>query len=59
MEDQIELHEKNINFYIYYMTYIEDMKLPQPIKVKPSIARYLDDLEEKGNTIFGRSVKVA
>jgi hypothetical protein len=41
------------------MTYIEDMKLPQPIKVKPSIARYLDDLEEKGNTIFGRSVKVA
>jgi hypothetical protein len=34
------------------MTDIEDMKLPQPIKVKPSIARYLDDLEEKGNTIF-------
>lgn len=34
------------------MTDIENLKLPQPIKVKPSIARYLDNLEEQGKTIF-------
>lgn len=34
------------------MTDIEDIELPEPLKVKPSIARYLDDLEEQGRTIF-------
>ena len=34
------------------MTDIEDVDLPQPLKVKPSIARYLDDLEDQGRTIF-------
>jgi len=29
-----------------------DIKLPEPLKVKPSIAKYLDDLEEEGKTIF-------
>jgi hypothetical protein len=29
-----------------------DIELPEPLKVKSSIARYLDDLEEKGQTIF-------
>jgi len=39
-------------FYIYYMEDIENINLPEPIKVKPSIARYLDDLEEQGKNIF-------
>ncbi len=34
------------------MTDIEKLKLPTPIKVKPSIAKYLDDLEEQGKTIY-------
>lgn len=35
------------------MTDIEEkLILPEPLKVKPSIARYLDDLEEQGKTIF-------
>ena len=34
------------------MTDIEDMNLPEPLKVKPSISKYLDDLEEKGESIY-------
>jgi uncharacterized protein with ParB-like and HNH nuclease domain len=34
------------------MTDIEQIKLPESIKVKPSIARHLDNLEEEGKTIF-------
>ena len=35
------------------MTDIEDsLNLPQPLKVKPSIAKYLDKLEEQGKTIW-------
>jgi hypothetical protein len=34
------------------MSDIEGMNLPKPIKVKPSIAKYLDDLEEQGKSIF-------
>jgi len=34
------------------MTDIENIKLPEPIKVKPSIAKYLDKLEDQGKTIF-------
>lgn len=34
------------------MTDIEDINLPEPLKVKPSVAKYLDDLEEKGETIY-------
>ena len=35
------------------MTDIEDINLPEPLKIKPSIAKYLDSLEEEGKTIFG------
>jgi hypothetical protein len=34
------------------MTDIENLNLPKPLKVKPSIAKYLDDLEEQGQTIY-------
>ena len=34
------------------MTDIEDMKLPEPLKIKPSVAKYLYDLEEKGESIY-------
>jgi hypothetical protein len=34
------------------MSDIEEMNLPKPIKVKPSIAKYLDALEEQGKSIF-------
>ena len=34
------------------MTDIKDINLPEPLKVKPSVAKYLDDLEEKGETIY-------
>jgi len=34
------------------MTDIEKLKLPTPIKVKPSISRYLDDLEEQGKSVY-------
>lgn len=34
------------------MTDIEKLNLPTPIKVKPSISKYLDDLEEQGKTIY-------
>ena len=35
------------------MTDIETkLKLPTPIKVKPSIIKYLDELEDKGKTIW-------
>ena len=30
----------------------EKLKLPEPLKVKPSIARYLDKLEDEGKTIW-------
>jgi len=41
-------HVKKFNyFYIYYMTDIEkNIKLPEPLKVKPSIVKYLDKLEK-------------
>jgi len=29
-----------------------DIRLPEPLKVKPSIAKYLDKLEDEGKTIF-------
>jgi hypothetical protein len=31
---------------------MSDIELPKPIKVKPSIAKYLDDLEDQGKSIF-------
>jgi hypothetical protein len=49
VENQGELLVEDINFYIYYMA---DIRLPEPLKVKPSIAKYLDKLEEEGKTIF-------
>ena len=34
------------------MTTPEKLHLPEPLKVKPSIAKYLDKLEDDGNTIW-------
>ena len=34
------------------MTVVEDMKLPVPLKVKPSVSKYLDNLEEQGESIY-------
>lgn len=34
------------------MTDIGEINLPKPLKVKPSIAKYLDDLEEQGKSIY-------
>lgn len=34
------------------MTDIEEVNLPEPLKIKPSIAKYLDELEDEGKTIF-------
>ena len=36
------------------MTDIEGrLRLPEPLKVKPSVAKYLDQLEDDGKTIWG------